>query len=347
MTATIEGKLNREANSNKNFRDSAHSRLEALEESIQASAKQQQALQEAIRTQQEDSTTRQEAVANQIHILTTTMQSIHDANAQSQRTAQENMLAMQQLTQTTFQQTQATQQNLTTLTGTINDLAQLIQAQPHSTPRTTANIIRSERRHQLPPQASTPNRPTPHERTHGSESPDKKKTCQQSTPLRPTSEGRLKDSSHPANGHPGATPARQPEASATSIEHQTTTPTRPPSASSQRQMPRQLQISTPPVQRTTYLHNNPYATLAGDVSEDEEETKHENDPIHFTPEELDVIQLLGASTTEADRLEREEDTHQYHEETPSSEEHNRELGQEVQPDQQALNGKPNAPEDSP
>ena len=62
-----------------------------------------------------------------------------------------------------------------------------------------------------------------------------------------------------------------------------------------------------------------------------------------------MIQLLGAheSNTTVAHAATEEDQHQYHAETPSSEEHNRELGQEVQPDQQALNSKPNAPEDSP
>ena len=113
------------------------------------------------------------------------------------------------------------------------------------------------------------------------------------------------------------------------------------------QTPTQSLIQTPPLPHTTYLQNNPYATLAEDISEDEEETKTENEPIHFTPEELDVIQLLGASNVEADRLIREEAIHQYHAETPSSEEQNRELGQEVQNNSTVLNGKPDAPKDSP
>ena len=112
-------------------------------------------------------------------------------------------------------------------------------------------------------------------------------------------------------------------------------------------------VQTPPLQQTTYLTNNQYATLAeGDESDDEVETKHENDPIHFSAEELDVIRLLGAqaaseATTEVDTLTREEETHHYHEETPSSEEHNGELGQEVQEDSTALRGEPNASEETP
>jgi hypothetical protein len=326
--------MRKEMNGNKNFRNSAHSRLSALEESIKKSAQQQQKLQESIRTQQEDSTTQQEAVANQIQILTTTMQSIHEANSQSQQQAQINMSAMQQLTQTTYSQTQATQNNVTVLTGTINELSQIIRAQMN-TPRTTANIIRSERR-PLPPPPSTPARGTQHERAIGSASPDKKKACQQTTPQRTTNLGNQAEVPGGQNSRTGVTPVTAYN-----------TPTRtvpPPPPRPQVEQPAQ----SPPTQ-SAYLARNPYAPIAGEASEDEEETQNENEPIHFTPEELDVIQLLGAQ--EADTTDvpttNEEEQHQYHAETPSSEEHNRELGQEVHSEMPALRGEPDASEETP
>jgi hypothetical protein len=330
ITATIDKKMRREANGNKNFRESAHNRLSALEESIKKSAEQQQQLQAAIQTQQAESTTQQELVANQMNMLSTTMQSIHEAHTQGQQQTQENMLAMQQLTQTTFTQAQATQANVKTLTGTINELAQLIQAQAQDTPRTTANIIRSERRHQLPPTSSTPRRPIPHARAIGSDSPDKKKTCQQSTPQRPPGVHR----EHPGT-EPGwsTVPTTDTGASTFSTPNRIVPPP-PPSTHRRQYIPTQAHLST----------TNQYASLAEDaeISEDEGETKHENDPISFTPAELDVIHLLANETKTS------EDSNQ--EETPSSKEHNRELGQEVQEEVQdeapELRGEPDASEET-